>query len=127
MPLTLDEDSEFSLVILVEKEKDINTSNRKYLIYQCEDCQKKGIQPPEDSLFIYTEKIDEVERIPKTPTTNPFNRHENLSFKEILGTDQSPSYDQYSSPVTTRSKFDFNFFQPNMFFGKVINVMKLIL
>jgi len=125
MPLVLDEDSEFSLVIMVEKEKELDLPSKKYLIYQCEECQRKGFQPSEDTFLVYTEKIDEVERIPKTPTTNPFsNRHENLSFKEILGPDQSPLYDQYSSPATTRSKFDFNFFSPNMFFGKFFDSQK---
>ena len=117
MPIILDEDSEFNLVIVVEKEKDFAISDQKYLIYQCDECKKQGLAIPENSFLIYTEKTDESERIPKTPTTNPFNRNENLSFKEVLGTNRSPSLER-SSPTTTRSKFDFNFFQSAMNSGK---------
>lgn len=121
MPLVLDETSEFSLIILVEKEKEFLKSDRKYLVYQCQECEKRGLQPPENSFFVYTEKIDEVERIPKTPTTNPFsNRTENLSFKEFPGTNKSPSLDN-SSPATSRSNFDFSFFHSNLPLGNYLD------
>lgn len=118
MPIVLNEDSEFNLLIQVDKEKDFVRSDSKYLIYQCDEC-KKNPQIPNDSFVVYTEKIDEIERAPKTPTINPFsNRNESLSFKEVLGGgDRSPSLDR-SPPATSRSKFDFNFFQSPMNFGK---------
>ncbi len=120
MPLTLNEDSEFNLVIVINKEKDIPKTN-KILIYQCERCKNKGISPPDDSSLIYLEEIDEAERVPKTPSKVPFsNRNDNLSFKEVLGFDKSPILDRNSSPSTTRSQFDFNFFQPNLFFGNIL-------
>lgn len=115
MPIILDEDSEFNLVIVVEKEKEsVASSDRKYLLFQCEECKKQGLSAPENSLLIYTEKVDEAEKMPKTPVTNPFtNRNDNLSFKEVFGTNKSPSLER-SPPTTTRSKFDFNFFQSAM-------------
>lgn len=123
MPITLDEDSEFNLIIQVEKEKLSAGTDKKYLVYQCEECKKKGLPAPENSFLVYTEKVDDVEKAPKTPTDNPFtNRNESLSFKEILGTERSPSPDK-SSPTTTRSKFDFSFFQSPLNFGILLFVL----
>jgi len=117
IPIALDEDSELNLVIMIDKEKGIAKVENKYLIFQCPECKKNNIPAPENTSIINTENTSDIEKIPKTPNKNPFgSRNESLSFKEVLGTDKSPltGLDR-SPPMTSRSKFDFNFFQNSIF------------
>lgn len=122
MPLILDEDSDFALVIQIEKEKNSNNGEGqpKTLIYQLGEGNNIEPKELENTFIIPTEKIGDVEKVPKTPTANPFsNRHDTLSFKEILGSERSPAIDAYSSPATARSQFDLKFFQSNLFSGRI--------
>lgn len=117
----MDEDSELNLVIIIDREKGIAKVENRYLVFQCSECKKNHLPNPENTCVIHTQNTSDIEKIPKTPTQNPFgSRNEHLSFKEVLGTGQSPLTGLDRSPpppMTSRSKFDFNFFQNSIFSG----------
>lgn len=103
----LNGDSEFNLVIIVQQTKQYDFKNEKYLCYSFEEADKFE----HDEYKIDTQKFDNNEIIPSTPSQNPFSkRNENLSFKAVLGSKSSSDNTPRTTMNTSRAKFDANFF-----------------
>lgn len=107
LPIVLNGDSEFNLVIIVQKTKEYDFKNDKYLCYTFED----SVQFDQDESKIEIHRFENNEIIPSTPSQNPFSKkNENLSFKAVLGSKSSSDKSPRTATNTSRAKFDVNFF-----------------